>query len=208
MRDTIALIGAGGIGSWTAFMLHHLIVAKQLHGKDNTITPRDVTVFDNDVVERKNLRHQLFHQDEVGMPKSLLMTARFGFKSVYRRFDKADLDENFGIFLLAVDNAATRKLVYDYALPARRPFIDMRAEGRMFAVFTHRCDKETLYGSLGTDPADGRGYSCQVASDVVVNQVNLANFSVPSVGLQLLLDHLRGFPIPGRKYYELNGETT
>jgi molybdopterin/thiamine biosynthesis adenylyltransferase len=193
----IALVGAGGIGSWTSVMLAHLLTAKQVKSQHDSraADADDVTVFDMDVVEKKNLRHQLFRSEEIGAAKSLLVAYRHGYHGEWRRFVKADI-ASFDCILLAVDNAATRLMVYKDAVPAGKRVIDMRAEGRTYAVFTHRCPMNTLMGSLGQDPASTQGFSCQRPEDVLVEETNLANFVVPGIGLQLLLDDLRGIPVP------------
>ena len=194
----LAVIGAGGIGSWFCPRLSKKIEGDQLENMDK----KDVVVFDPDVVEVKNMRHQAFFTGEEGLPKAAIMQHRFGLDMAVARFDRQHL-VNYNWFIICADNTAVRKLVYQHVhecnngrrAPVKK-FIDMRAEGSTLAIFTYKCALEALMSSLGAEPDSEQGYSCQLPSDTAVGQVNEAYDVVGGIGIQLLLNDFRGIEIP------------
>ena len=196
----LCVIGCGGIGSWFCLLLDRLIEHQQL-GSD-----MDIKVYDMDIVEKKNLRHQLFDEQEIGMPKAAVMALRHSnMLPVIKRFDDKDLHK-FDYFIICADNNAVRNLVYEHVLvtneglepghKGRKKFIDMRCEGRDYIVLTYRCNREMLFCTLGDTKESTQGFSCQRAEDVVRSQIKLGNMAVAPVGAQILLDDFRGVEIP------------
>lgn len=195
----LAVIGAGGIGSWFCPRLSKKIEALQLGNLDSN---SNVTVFDPDVVEVKNMKHQAFFDGEEGLPKAAIMGHRFSFGVQVAKFERQHLGD-YNWFIICADNTAIRKLVYKHVLECNRDrktpmkkFIDMRAEGTNLAVFTYQCEEKALMSSLGKEPDSEMGYSCQLPSDVAVGQVNEAYDVVGGIGIQLLLNDFRGIEIP------------
>lgn len=201
-KPKMVIIGAGGIGSWFCPRLAKKLEGDQLAG----LSLGDITVFDPDIVERKNMKHQAFFEGEEGLPKAAIMNHRFGFKMSVSRFDTGNLTA-FNWFVICADNTAVRKIVYEHVEASKtysdpdnirvaKKFIDMRAEGRMLSVFTYRCELQQLMSSLGQEPESKQGYSCQLPQDVAVGRVNEAYDVVGGIGMQLLLDDFRGEEIP------------
>lgn len=101
-REYITIIGAGGIGSWTAFIL-----AKMGY---------NITVYDNDVLETVNIGSQLYPLQFCNKTKVNAMEEMFnffdrnyyGYDAIADRFTEDHAADYY--MICAVDNMATRKL--------------------------------------------------------------------------------------------------
>jgi len=98
----------------------------------------------------------------------------------------------FDVIVCAVDNAKTRKLVYEHCFKnTNKYFIDLRAEGS--AVWGITSDAgwglENLLSSLGN--IDGPSKSCQLNYELSAGVVQLGNTIIAEVGAQWLLNKLR-----------------
>lgn len=101
-NKTFYIIGCGGIGGW----LIHLI------SKSFTLFPGDskFILFDNDIVEEKNLDRQLFSSNDIGKPKAKVFAKKFNFlKPKVEWFTENTKIENNSIIFCCVDNHAARK---------------------------------------------------------------------------------------------------
>ena len=194
----MVVIGAGGIGSWFCPRLSKMVEGDQF---DN-LCKSGIIIYDPDVVEEKNMRHQAFFDGEEGLPKAAIMKLRYNFDMRVARFGKEHLT-SFNWYIICADNTAVRKLVFEHVAAANKDrktpakkFIDMRAEGSTLAIFTYKCGIEALMSSLGKEPESEQGFSCQLPSDTAVGQVNEAYDIVGGIGIQLLLNDFRGVEIP------------
>ena len=189
----VVVIGAGGIGSFFCAFLARDIKMKQF----GNMLIDNVTVFDFDVVEEKNLRHQDFQMDDIPAPKSAIMSQRYGYNFSTARFVKEDLTQ-YDTFIICADNPGVRKLVYEHCKTYNKPFLDMRTEGEVIAIFTHKEETDRLLASLGEekkrDSEEGR--SCQLAADVAENITQHGNYVVAALGIQTYLDMYREKPFP------------
>jgi len=193
--DEYAIIGAGGIGSHFCRILSQLLRPenKQL-GED--VNAESFVVYDFDVVEPKNTRWQDYTMEEIGTPKAMLMTLRYGFHSRVKRFDMSNLGQH-DVYLIAADNARVRRQVFDHVAQAPdKAFVDMRAEGDVYGVFTHTCPHATLLASLGADADSAVGFSCQRQADQESNRIQLGNQAVAVMGMDIFLRHYRKLPYP------------
>ena len=186
----VAIIGAGGIGSWFAFQLERLMLTKQLGDVE------EVVVYDPDLVERKNLAHQLFYEEEIGAPKAGILAMRHGFTPRPFKFEAKHTGGHM-FFIICADNPGVRKVIYDHCELAEKEFLDMRCEGSRYSLLTSFCSKEVLARSLGETPTSEVGRSCQRAVDTEAGQIQLGNFAVGAAGCQLLMDWRRGLAVPG-----------
>lgn len=66
------LIGGGGVGAWLAALMPKI--------------EREVTVIDGDTVEEKNLDRQLFEIGDLGKPKAIALSRRFGVAAINQWF--------------------------------------------------------------------------------------------------------------------------
>jgi len=185
-----AIIGAGGIGSFFCAALQQMCRNRQFGF--GAITEQDFVVFDPDVVEASNLRHQNFTDLDIGALKAAVMSIRYQFNFRPVSFTERYLDD-YGGFIIAADNPVVRKIVYKHCGVYRAKwFIDMRSEGRRTAVFTSKeTDTDMLLNTLGANPDSAEGRSCQTEEDTANQVIQLGNMCVAPVGVQILLQIFR-----------------
>lgn len=189
-----AIIGAGGIGSHFCRILHRMLMHRQL---GDHVTPQSFDIFDFDVVEWKNTKWQDYETDEVCNPKASIMAHRWRFNSTIKRFDEEDV-ANYGHYIIAADNPGVRKLIYEHADVTDKPFVDMRAEGDMYAVFTDHCELSELLNSLGEESESTEGRSCQRFADQERNVIMLGNWFAAIMGMDIFLRQRRGVNYPDK----------
>jgi hypothetical protein len=122
--NTFVVIGAGGTGSRLMPLL-----AQFVKTMDHIIDPK-IIVIDDDVVEEKNLKRQLFIKPDIGRPKAVVLCERYGrafdlnmvpcvSRLTSLGIDTADLNSVLNgqslsnltnaIIIMAVDSAQSRK---------------------------------------------------------------------------------------------------
>jgi len=183
----IAIIGAGGIGSYLCRDLHGLLQHDQFGNY-----AVDITILDDDVVDIKNLKYQNFEPFDLGDPKSEILGMRYDMHYEVERVKNMDLLKNFNVIIAAVDNSSFRKKLYQWS--EKNPdayWIDLRAEGRSIAYFTKH-KSNTLKTLISTLPDDSEeGGSCQLAFELERGMIQQGNKIVASMGSQLLLNYYR-----------------
>ena len=123
----IMIIGAGGIGS-------HLITFL------DRIGIYDITVFDDDKVEQKNLTYQNFSEAHIGMNKVDV----FGnVKSEPYQVLVAKQLKGYDLVVCCVDNLGTRRMLYNSTVA----WLDLRSQGRNAAYVSYQADP-SMYDSL------------------------------------------------------------
>ena len=146
MKRKIMIIGCGGIGSY----LIPLLDKTGLY---------EITVFDPDTVERKNLTYQNFVAADVGKTKVISMFSRF--KSIKRGEPFPVLTnkqmDGYDLVICCADNLDIRKTLYNSEIN----WLDLRAQGRNGAILSYQEDKNKLAGLLSGP--DG-SFSCQGTS--------------------------------------------
>lgn len=143
----IGIVGAGGIGSWTTFMLARL--------------GSKIFVYDDDILEEHNIGGQLYGISHVGQPKvNALQTIVKDFcdnnLSVFNELYTEEKPTS-NIMISAVDNMAARKIIFEKWVELYKAtedenmlFIDgrMLAENmQVYAVTPSRIEayRETLF---------------------------------------------------------------
>ena len=113
IRTPVTIVGAGGIGSWTALFLARV-------GYTN------ITVYDDDIVEAHNIGGQLFSTDAIGQSKVEALNsivkqlADIHINPMQIRFEKQyNLSDN--IIISAVDNMTTRKILFNKFVNQLKP---------------------------------------------------------------------------------------
>lgn len=100
----VMVIGAGGIGSWTAFQLARLGIP-------------DLFVFDHDMVEIHNVGGQFFKPADVGKSKvEALANALldYSYERVHTVRERYNENSPTGpVMISAVDNMASRKIIFE-----------------------------------------------------------------------------------------------
>lgn len=117
----VLIIGAGGIGSPTAFILAKMGVS-------------NITVYDFDTLEIENVPSQLYHPGQVGQPKVI------GLQETILQFMGTEIQakpelwtgqETAPIIISAVDSMKARKEIYD--ILKDKMMVDLYIEARMSA---------------------------------------------------------------------------
>ena len=98
LRSPIAIIGCGGIGSWTALSLAKLGFT-------------DITLFDDDTVDEENIPSQCYSPNQIGKPKVealhdvLNLMTRTKCKPMNKKFDGG----KYRLAIICVDSMTARK---------------------------------------------------------------------------------------------------
>lgn len=187
-KNKILQIGVGGIGTVCAREIHHLVMTDQIRLEDI-----DIVVADNDLVEIKNIKYQLFDKRDILKNKAMVIGDRynFGYRETKIETEKQLSEIKPTIILCCVDNPQARKLAFDYCMKNDCYFIDGRSEGRAVAIFTKHKDltKEDYYKTLDMNRGPA---SCQREEDLKAGRIERGNFIVGVIISQLLLNHIRG----------------
>lgn len=142
------IIGAGGIGSFLVPFL-------------NRIGLYDITVYDDDNVEAKNLTYQNYTEDDVGTLKTSSLKSRMHDinSQPYMVLVKQQL-ENYDLVICCADNLAVRRLLYQegYGTDCRNKWLDLRSQGRNAALISYKIDP-TLMDTMLAGPEGS--FSCQ-----------------------------------------------
>tara|TARA_R110001592_G_scaffold200056_4_gene448828 strand:+ start:3004 stop:3567 length:564 start_codon:yes stop_codon:yes gene_type:complete len=140
----IMIIGAGGIGSYLASFLDRIGIY-------------DVTIFDDDKVEEKNLTYQNFTAGHLGMHKvDVFVNAK---SNPYQVLVEKQL-QGYDLVICCADNLTARRLVYSQGFgdDAKLKWLDLRSQGRNAALISYKIDPN-LMDTLLAGP-DG-SFSCQ-----------------------------------------------
>ena len=178
------MIGAGGIQSYLAEHLQRLIMAEQIDMEEY-----EIYIADFDVVERKNIRYQNFEVSEIFENKATALSKRYGFFPIVKKIEDESQLDGYDLYIMGVDNSATRKFIYEYCISHNKEFIDLRCEGRGVAFFTTGVDNQEYIKSLGT--ISDEGGSCQLKYDLDKDVIQNGNVIIASIGSQLVLNWIR-----------------
>jgi len=161
----VMIIGAGGIGSNLIPIL-------------SKIGTYDITVYDPDTVEEKNITYQNFKIGEVGMKKANVMAKYNKVKGEpFAVLTKSQL-KGYDLIVCCVDNLTARRLLYGYD----KPWLDLRAQGRGSILVSYKTPVEK-YDELLAGP-DGN-FSCQGNDwDGKAKGINCMHYVVAGLGAQ------------------------
>lgn len=208
LDSKVLLIGAGGLGSPSAYYLAAAGVGT-------------LGIIDDDVVDRSNLQRQILHtEDRIGMPK--VESARIALEALnpdvkvvahQTRIDSSNVEELFGDYDVIVDgsdNLPTRYLINDACVKLKKPNVHAavyRFEGQI-TVFWPDYDGDvrgSCYRCMFPEPPPPElAPSCAEAGvlgvmpgifgllQAVETIKILLNIGKPLVGRQLHFDALRG----------------
>lgn len=184
----VMVAGGGGNSSWFLRLAAELIEKSQI---PQTV---EFTVFDGDNVEKKNLLYQDFTLGDVLENKAKVLAIRHAMLAKQKFIkDPKDFDP-FDIVVAGVDNRDFRELLFKYMdKHPEKYWIDMRAEGRAVAVYTHN-KANTLDVLMATLPPKDKAVatSCQLSYELDAGIIQLGNRIAAVIGAQFLLNHLRG----------------
>jgi len=147
-KRKIMIIGAGGIGSYLVPFL-------------DRIGLYDITVYDEDDIETKNLTYQNYEEDEVGM-KKVIALGKFQSVSSSCPFMVlvAGQLEHYDLVICCADNLAVRRLLYreGHGAECRNKWLDLRSQGRNAALISYKMDPN-LMDTMLSGPEGS--FSCQ-----------------------------------------------
>ena len=139
----IMIIGAGGIGSFLIPLLNKTGLYK-------------ITVFDPDIVEKKNVPYQNFEMDDIDEHKVSVMKKNY--KTVHSAQKYPVLTDKqiqgFDLVICCADNLDVRRLLYR----SSTKWLDLRAQGRNGAYISYLTDRN-MFDTVLAGP-DG-SFSCQ-----------------------------------------------
>jgi molybdopterin/thiamine biosynthesis adenylyltransferase len=192
--QSISIIGVGGIGSYLARHLHELQQQNQLAGTTGVF---NIKVFDDDEVEQKNLDYQDFEMDDLFQHKADVVSARWGFEGFTMRVSDFNeiIDSDHDVIICCVDNPETRRTLYSQLKDSPAFWIDLRSHGRHIAMYTKsdRNTPETMEETLPAPDMEEQGAgSCQRQADLDAGIIQYGNRIIAAVGVQGLINHLRG----------------
>ena len=111
-ESTVAVVGAGALGSWEVYFLHKLGVGR-------------IIVIDRDFVDESDLPRTIYTKEDVGKPKVEVLKERFGVVGHFEDLNPGTvglLDEA-DLIIDGTDNIYTRQVINDYAVRNNKPWI-------------------------------------------------------------------------------------
>ncbi|WP_297091613.1 ThiF family adenylyltransferase [Thermococcus sp.] len=111
-ESTVAVVGAGALGSWEVYFLHKLGVGR-------------IIVIDRDFVDESDLPRTVYTKEDVGKPKVEVLKERFGVVGHFEDLNPGTvglLDEA-DLIIDGTDNIYTRQVINDYAVKNNKPWI-------------------------------------------------------------------------------------
>jgi len=199
----ILIIGAGGIGGVLAKLVSRAAAFSDLTEKCGMVS---LTLMDGDIVERRNLSHQQFAEDDVGKPKveALVRQLRDIGITQERGIDLLPVAENFSdatdlteydLVVVAVDREEPRRIVHENA----EAWLDLRCRGDGFLMWSYQDDMRVL--KMFPPLPDGESASCQLEGAVEIGNIQFGFAEAASHGAQWVIQWLRGGQVPlGRTY--------
>lgn len=182
----ILIVGVGGIGSYLTRELHKLLLNEQIKLKENSIT-----LLDFDEVEIKNIKYQNFNNADIGKNKAKVLSERYCLGCINAELTRDEQLKPYDFIICCVDNAQTRKLIFEHCFKNDKYFIDTRAEGRAVAIFTAHRDNDFIK-LIETLPKNNERKSCQLSHELNNNIIQQGNIIVATMCSQLILNKLRG----------------
>lgn len=175
----IAVVGCGGIGSFFAHHIDRLIDLKQ-------IKACRFTFFDDDTVEKKNMLYQNFETSDIDSYKTSALENRyFNVTFETKRVDLNDVSK-FDLVILCADNNTIRKIAWINWTTNNIPFIDSRANGKCFGLYSNISENYP-----DTISKDDKPTSCQNPFQIAKLEIEYGNVIVAAMLAQVFLNYYR-----------------
>jgi molybdopterin/thiamine biosynthesis adenylyltransferase len=185
--NKIAIAGAGGIGS----NLIQILFDYGFNRKQFDYSSVEIDVYDDDVVDVKNLLHQNFSASDVGKPKVKILEDKYVVNGINARMKEEDFSK-YDLIFSCVDNMPFRKKLYEYCwskADKRLEWIDGRCTSRQGAIFNNGIPEDTLKKYL-SDSVDEGG--CLLDYEKESNISHTLPLIVAGMMAQTFLNKLRG----------------
>jgi hypothetical protein len=183
-KRNVMIIGAGGIGSFLIPLLDKVGIY-------------DITVYDPDIVEEKNLTYQNFTQADLEKKKVHAMAERYNIDAQPYMVLTAGQLKGFDLVVCCADNLDIRRTMYNSDVK----WLDLRAQARNAAMISHLEDPK-LYNVFTSGP-DG-SFSCQGNSwEGKPEGVNFMQVVIAGYGVQWMQRWFNGDYV--EKHFKING---
>lgn len=183
-KINVLICGCGGIGSYLAQHLDHLIDIKQIKNMS-------FTFYDDDIVELKNILYQNFESKDIDSDKITALSYKyFNINFEKKRLDINDLADT-DLIILCADNNKIRREAYDNWKINKIPFIDSRANGRAIGIYS----SDTL-NYENTLSKDNKPSSCQNPFQIARKEIEYGNVVIASILAQIILNYSRKQILP------------
>ena len=147
----IHIIGAGGIGSWTALLLAKMGCP-------------DISVYDDDIVEEHNVASQFFMTDQLGTTKTFSLRKNVIEQTGIDIKQKTNIDEEQiteGLVIIAIDSMQERHRLANIYRERNLYIIDGRMGGLQLEIY---CVPSTTYVATLVNPNEVSPDSCTARS--------------------------------------------
>lgn len=181
----IGIAGAGGIGS----NLLAILFDYGFNRKQFDYSAVDVDIYDDDVVDLKNLLHQNFKMEDISKHKVKVLEDKYVVNGITRFMDEKDF-KKYDVVFSCVDSMEFRRKLYGYTEESDKLFwIDGRCTSRQGAIFNSALDKNDLKKYITQD--DIRG-GCLLNHEKEQNISHTIPLVVAGMMVQTFLNFLRG----------------
>ena len=173
----IMIIGAGGIGSYLVQFLNQINTHRKNRGLYN------ITVFDGDTVDIKNLGYQAYDESDVGEKKVECISGEYVNAQPFNVLLDKQL-HGYDLVVCCADNLAVRRLLYrqGFGSDAKLKWLDLRSTGRNAALISYKTDPKMMDTLLIGEEGS---FSCQAQDwDGSAKDINCMNMVIASMGVQ------------------------
>ena len=111
-ESTVAVVGAGALGSWEVLFLHKLGVGR-------------IIVVDRDFVDESDLPRTIYTKEDVGKPKVEVLKEHFGVEGHFEDLNPGTVNllDEADLIIDGTDNIYTRQVINDYCVKNGKPWI-------------------------------------------------------------------------------------
>tara|TARA_R110000787_G_scaffold99401_2_gene203951 strand:- start:46 stop:621 length:576 start_codon:yes stop_codon:yes gene_type:complete len=168
----IMIIGAGGIGSYLASFLDRIGIY-------------EITIFDNDTLEEKNLTYQNYDKEDIGLLKvnNLSKVLPSIKPQPYLVLVEKQM-EQYDLVICCADNLAVRRILYKQGFKddAKFHWLDLRSQGRNAALISYKLDP-SLMDTMLSGPEGS--FSCQGTEwDGSAEDINCMHIAIAGAATQ------------------------
>ena len=184
--NKIAIAGAGGIGS----NLLAILFDYGFNRKQFDYSSVDVDIYDDDVVDLKNLLHQNFKMDDIGKPKVKVLEDKYIVNGINRFMEEKDF-KKYDVIFSCVDSMEFRRTLYNHSFENKVKYfwIDGRCTSRQGAIFNSALPQDELKKYITEDNARG---GCLLTFEKENNVSHTLPLVVGGMMVQAFLNFLRG----------------
>lgn len=182
----IGIAGAGGIGS----NLLAILFDYGFNRKQFDYSAVDVDIYDDDVVDLKNLLHQNFKMEDISKHKVKVLEDKYVVNGITKFMDEKDF-KKYDVIFSCVDSMEFRRKLYNYSFENKTKlfWIDGRCTSRQGAIFNSNVAEAELKKYITED--DIRG-GCLLNYEKEQNISHTIPLVVAGMMVQTFLNFLRG----------------